>query len=209
MASFEPPSTNCRPSPNMLQRYSAAQRAPPVGYTAIKLAVFAGKAQFLYLAIASAFLPTRTLLRVEYATWMGWPSPDDTQAKARPRMVADIARPEQRTLNLQTHRDGVPPRRFKRLRMGSRVKPQPLLPGARVMVRRPPTPTHHLEGATSRTTCNRIFPTIATGTQRLISRRQHCSRGYAFQAYHTLPRHDDRITEAMAFTRRQRHQHPP
>jgi hypothetical protein len=31
-ASFEPPSTSCKPSPNMLLRYSAAQRASPVGY---------------------------------------------------------------------------------------------------------------------------------------------------------------------------------
>jgi hypothetical protein len=31
-ANFEPPSTNCIPSPNRLQHYSAARRVPPAGY---------------------------------------------------------------------------------------------------------------------------------------------------------------------------------
>jgi hypothetical protein len=60
---------------------------------------------------ATTFLPPRTPLRDEYASEMGRPSPYGTPTKARPRMVADSsARPAQWTLNLQTHRDGVPPR---------------------------------------------------------------------------------------------------
>jgi hypothetical protein len=61
---------------------------------------------------------SRTPLRVKYATWMGRPSQHDTRAQARPRMVADSARHAQRTLSLQTDRDGVPTRRINWLRMG-------------------------------------------------------------------------------------------
>jgi hypothetical protein len=71
---------------------------------------------------AIAFLSTRTPLRVEFATRMGRPGTHDTLVIARPRMVADSARPTQRTLNLQTHRDGIPPRGLKCLRVGSRVE---------------------------------------------------------------------------------------
>jgi hypothetical protein len=142
---------------------------------------------------ANTVFPPRTPLRVKYATWMGRPSPHATPAQARPRMVADSARPAQRTFNLQTDRDGLPTRRLKWLRMKSRVKRQPQISGARFHVRRRPAPTHHMEGATSRTTRDRVCSTSATGTQRLTTRGQHRRRGYAFQANHSLPRHDDRI----------------
>jgi hypothetical protein len=115
-------------------------------------------------------------------------------------VVADSARPAQRALNLQTNRYGVLPRRLKSLRMGSRVERQPQFSGARALVQRRPAPTHYMEGATSRATCNRIFPTTTTGTQRLAARRQHHNSGYDIQANHTLPRHDNKINEAMALS---------
>jgi hypothetical protein len=131
---------------------------------------------------------------------MGRTSPDDTPHEARPRVVAYSARPTQRTLNLQTHRDGVPPRRLKWLRMGSRAERQPCLPGTRFLVRRRPTPTHHMEGTTSCATRHRILFTTTTRMQRLTPRGQHRRRGDAVQIDYSFPCHDDRITKALALT---------
>jgi hypothetical protein len=84
---------------------------------------------------ANTFLSPQTSQRPEYTPWMGRTSTDDTPTQTRPRMVAHSARPSQRTLNLQAHRDGVPPRRLQCLRMGSRAKRQPCLSGARFWAR--------------------------------------------------------------------------
>jgi hypothetical protein len=88
---------------------------------------------------ANSFLSTRTPFRVSYATRMGRTSPHDTPTKAGPRVVADNARPTQRTLNLQTNRDGVPPRGLQRLRMRSCVERQPQFLGPRILVQQQPT----------------------------------------------------------------------
>jgi hypothetical protein len=41
---------------------------------------------------------------------------------------------------------------------------------ARVLVRRRPATTYNMEGATSRTPRNRVFPATSTGAQRLTTR---------------------------------------
>jgi hypothetical protein len=83
---------------------------------------------------AGPLFPSRTTLRTEYTTGMGRTRPNDAPAQARPRVVAYNARPRQRTLDLQTHRDSVPSRRHKLLRIGSRSERQSCLPSTRFLV---------------------------------------------------------------------------
>jgi hypothetical protein len=65
-----------------------------------------------------------------------------------------------------------------------------------------------MEGATSRATRNQVLSTASTRTKRLTTRGEDRRRSDAVQTNHSLPRHDDRIKEALALAGRQRHHHP-
>jgi hypothetical protein len=124
-------------------------------------------------------------------TWIRRTSPDDTPPHARPRAVAYIARPTQRTLNLQTHRDGVPPRRLKWLRIwGAVLNDNPAYQARGFWY--DDDPHQHITWKELRVQRLAIesFFTTATRTQRLTLRGQHRRRD-AVHIDYSFPRHDD------------------
>jgi hypothetical protein len=204
-APIEKPQTLARQASPLFGRATCNARWLP----ARQLAAFDGKAQFVYLSIAPARFFPRELHSV-LASRQGW--------GGRVRMTRQLKRhlewwrtlPDQHNghsiympiASAYIHVD------FSGYGWGAVLNDNPNFAGPRFLVRRRPTSTHHLEGATSRAPCNRVFPTAATGTQILTTHRQHIDSGYAIQANHTLPRHDDGITTAVAPIGRQRHPHP-
>jgi hypothetical protein len=80
---------------------------------------------------ARTFLFTRAPQRVSHTDWMGGTRAPHPPATSRPRVVAHVAHPTQRSVNRQAHRDRLPPRRFQPLRMGGRAERGLQLPSTR------------------------------------------------------------------------------
>jgi hypothetical protein len=88
-----------------------------------QLAAFAGKAQFLYLAIAPARFFSRELHEmVVHTKWLGGRVRLTHQLRRDLEWWRTVPTPTQRPVNLQAHLDRLPSRRFQRLRMGSRAQ---------------------------------------------------------------------------------------
>jgi hypothetical protein len=130
-------------APSLLARAASNARWLPTR----QLAAFAGKAQFLYLAITPArFSFARNAQRAGQTHMLGGTRPTHSPASPRPRVVAHSAQPKQRAVYLQANLDRLSPRRLQRLRVGSRLERRPQLPSARFLERYRPATTHHMEG---------------------------------------------------------------
>jgi hypothetical protein len=154
------------------------------------------------------FLLARNARRPLNSHWLGRPRPFDTQAPARPRMVAQSPHLEQRAVHLQARRDRLPLRRLQRLRVGGRHERRLQLHGPRFLERCRPKTIHHVEGTLGSATRRRAVSTPAKRTAHPPPRGQHRRGRDAHQAHHPVTRYDDRKTQIVVPTRHQRHPHP-
>jgi hypothetical protein len=165
---------------------------------------------------AGSFFPRE--LHDVLATRLGWGGrpqprrvartrPTHAPTTSRPRVVANSPHTKQLPLHLQAHRDCLPPRRLKRLRMGRRLERQPQLLGTRLLGRTRPPPTHYLERATRSPTRNRVLPPSARGPQCPPTQEQHHCGRILHQAYYTITYNDGRDSMSLVPSQHQRHPH--
>jgi hypothetical protein len=158
---------------------------------------------------ARTLLFARTTQRPSHTHWLGGTRPTHPSAPTRPRVVAYGAQPEQRAVHLQAHRDRLPPRRLRRLRVGSRIEQRLQLPSPRFLERYRPATTHHVEGTPSSPTRSRVVSTPTKRPARPTTRGQHNSGRRAHKAYLPVTSYDDRTTPLTVPARHQRHPYPP
>jgi hypothetical protein len=113
--------------------------------------------------------------------------------------------PKKRSLHLQTHRDGLPPRRLQRVRLGRHPERRPQFSSPWFLELSRPRPPHHVEITSCSPTLRRIVHAQTTRAQRPSPRGQQCCGRDTHEANHAVTSHNDKTMPTQVPPGRQRH----